>query len=66
VETGALNALTLWRSWRAELDRERVRKAGELRELEPALDSLERFAESLGEREPEEQELERWTRRSEK
>lgn len=56
----ALNALTLWRLWGEKLDRERLEGAAGIREVEPALRALQRFAEQYGEEHPAEEDMERW------
>ena len=56
----ALNALALWRLWAQELDRRRLEDAARLREVEPALRSLQRFAERCGEEQPDDEAIERW------
>lgn len=58
----AINALTIWRLWREELDRGRLRRAAGNREVTGALRALEVFSERLGDREPDQEELEEWAK----
>ncbi|MFW6012114.1 MAG: hypothetical protein ACOC92_00220 [bacterium] len=56
----ALNALLLWRSWARRLDLERLEEAARVREVRPALRSLQWFAERRRDEEPDEEAIERW------
>lgn len=59
----ALNALTVRRLWAGRLDLEWLRAAAEVQEVSAALDALESFVETLGDREPGDEELEEWAKR---